>query len=169
VPLLGLGQQLGLSTEVHRSDGQSESRHAWHVGTVASCIAIAADVACFVLLGFAAGVQTQFPFSLMAVLSAVPSIGLVPWLVGRTREQFAAIILAGVIVLGAKLAGCVVARIVYGPNFGEAGYVAGDWRSAKLMISMFWILSTSLSLALLLAEYVSRGRFRAVTRRDVTR
>jgi hypothetical protein len=38
----------------------------------------------------------------------------------------------------AKLAACVAARVAYGPGFIEQGYVAADWRTAKLMISLFW-------------------------------
>ena len=64
------------------------------------------------------------------------------------------------LVLAAKLAACVVARIVYGPDYIERGYVSADWRSAKLMISLFWSFSTLLSLGLLLAEYRSCKRAR---------
>jgi len=33
------------------------------------------------------------------------------------------------------------------------GYVAADWRTAKLMITLFWSFSTLLSLGLFLADY----------------
>jgi hypothetical protein len=62
------------------------------------------------------------------------------------------------LVLAAKLAGCVVARIVYGPDYIERGYVSADWRSAKLMISLFWSFSTLLSVGLLMADYRSCKR-----------
>ncbi|HZN69387.1 MAG TPA: hypothetical protein VFB66_29195, partial [Tepidisphaeraceae bacterium] len=63
------------------------------------------------------------------------------------------IVFGAMLVLAAKLAACVVARIVYGPDYIAQGYVAADWRSAKLMISLFWTYSTLLSLVLFVADY----------------
>ena len=95
----------------------------------------------FTTFGIAVGVQTHFPFPLMAALSAVLSIGLMPWLLRKTGERYIAILSGALLVLAAELMACVVARIVYGPNFNEQGYIAGDWRTAKLMISLFWVFS----------------------------
>ena len=57
------------------------------------------------------------------------------------------------IVGSLKLLGCIVARLVYGPQFGELGTIAGDWRTAKLMISTFWGLTAGVSMSLLLADW----------------
>jgi H+/Cl- antiporter ClcA len=89
----------------------------------------------------------------MAVLSAIPAVGMVPWFLRRVRHPYVSIIFAAMLVLAAKLSACVVARIVYGPDYIEQGYVSADWRSAKLMISLFWSFSTLLSVGLLLADY----------------
>jgi hypothetical protein len=94
----------------------------------------------------------------MAVLSAIPAIGIVPWMLRRVHHYYASIILAAALVLTAKLAACVVARVVNGPDYIERGYVAADWRSAKLMISLFWTFSTLLSLGFLVAECRSYKR-----------
>lgn len=116
--------------------------------------AISVNVALFVGFGLAAGVQTHFPFPLMAVLSALPAIGIMPWMLRRVSQHpYAAIIFSGFLVFACKLAGCVVARLVYGPDYLAQGYAAADWRTAKLMITLLWSLSTLLSLGLLLAEY----------------
>jgi hypothetical protein len=149
-----------LVVEFDRSGGLPESSASWRARTLAIVIAVAVNIALFVAFGVAAGVQTHFPFPLMAVLSAIPAVGIVPWLLRRVRHPYASIILAAMLVLAAKLAACVVARIVYGPNYIERGYVSGDWRSAKLMISLLWSFSTSLSLGLFLAEYKSCKRTR---------
>jgi hypothetical protein len=119
---------------------------------MALAFAVATNVAVFIAFGIAAGVRTQFPFPLMAALSAAPAVGLVPWLMRRGGHPYAAIVLGAVIVLACKLAACVVARIVYGPDFDERGYIAGDWTTARLMISLFWTFSTVLSTALLVVE-----------------
>ncbi len=59
------------------------------------------------------------------------------------------IVLGAMILLAAKLAACVAARLVYGPHFQQQGYIAADWRTAKLMISLAWILATTISMAML--------------------
>jgi len=142
-----------LLTEFHRSIGLPESPEAWRARTLATTIAVVTNVALFVACGVAAGVQTRFPFPLMAVLSAVPAMGIIPWMLRRVRQHYAPIILGAALVLGAKLAACVVARMVYGPDYIERGYVAADWRTAKLMISLFWSFSTLLALGLWLADF----------------
>jgi hypothetical protein len=69
------------------------------------------------------------------------------------QHPYAAIIFSGFLIFACKLAGCVAARVVYGPDYIAQGYVAADWRTAKLMITLLWSFSTSLSLGLLLADY----------------
>ena len=120
--------------------------------------ALALNLAVFVAMGLAAGVESKFPFPLMAALSVVPAMGLVPWLALRMQNPLRVIILAAVIELAAKLTGCVVARIVYGPNFQLEGRIAGDWSTARLMISTFWILSSSFSLIALAAALLTPDR-----------
>ena len=144
-----------LATEIHLFGKAPPSRRARRAALLATCAAVAANVALFILFAAAAGVQTNFPFPLMATLSAIPAVGMVPWLMRRVHDRFAALLLAAILVLATKLAACIVARIVYGPDYIAQGYVSADWRAARLMISLFWIQSTSLSLILLLADSIS--------------
>src|SRR5687767_14279169 len=111
-------------------------------------ISIFVNVAVFILLGVSTGVQTRLPFPLMATLSATPALGLAPWLTSRIKHPHAVIILGATIVAVAKMAACVIARFVYGANYIEE-YVAADWRTAKLMISLFWVFTVTLSLGFL--------------------
>jgi len=115
--------------------------------------AVLANVALFIGLGLSVGTRSHLPFPLMAALSATPALGLTPWLLLRVRQQYAALILGVMIVGSLKLVGCIVARLVYGPQFAELGYIAGDWRTAKLMISTFWGLTAGVSMTLLLADW----------------
>lgn len=167
---LGLGCGW-LSAEIYGGDpGMPASAGEWGGKMLAICAAVATNAGAFVLFGILAGAQTAFPFPLMATLSAIPAIGVVPWLVHRVRRPSTAVILGSMLVLCAKLAACVVARVKYGPAFVEQGYVAGDWHTAKLMISLFWVFSTLLSLSLLWAEghRVARvGRGALAGRRDL--
>ena len=61
-----------------------------------------------------------------------------PWLTLRLRQPYAAIVLGALTVGLIKIAACVVARIVYGPDYIAQGYVSADWQTAKLMISLMW-------------------------------
>lgn len=159
ISCLYLGLASGwLATEFHRFGGAPISPGAWRTRMFAVALSIGVNVALFVSFGLAAGVQSHFPFPLLAALSAIPAVGMTPWLIRRVGNPFGAIILGGMLVFAAKLAGCVAARIVYGPDYIAQGYVAADWRTAKLMISLLWTLSTLLSLALLLADYRSCQR-----------
>jgi len=142
-----------LAADLMRSGGIPDTRPGWWSKIAAIFIALTANLILFISLGLMVNVKSNFPFPLMASLSVMPAIGLVPWLILRVHKPLSALVLGAFILLAAKLTGCVVARIVYGPNFVEEGYVAGDWRTAKLMISVFWILSTLISLGLLLAGH----------------
>jgi hypothetical protein len=148
-----------LVTEFHRSWGLPGSATSWRARMLAIITAISVNVGLFVGFGLAAGVQTHFPFPLMAVLSVLPVVGVMPWMLRRVSQQpYAAIIFSGFLIFACKLAGCIVARIVYGPDYIAQGYVAADWRTAKLMITLFWSFSTLLSLGLLVADYRSCAR-----------
>ena len=114
-----------------------------------------ANLAVFLILGLAPGVESKFPFPLMAVLSELPAMGLIPALMLRIPQALAVIVLAAIIELSGKLAGCVLARFVYGPNFQIEGRIAGDWGTARLMITTFWIIGSSVSVIGLAAAFLS--------------
>lgn len=143
-----------LVTEFYRAWGIPGSATSWRAMIRAIVIAILVNVAFFIGFGLTAGVQTHFPFPLMAMLSALPAVGVMPWMLRRVSPHpYAAIVFSGFLIFACKLAGCVIARLVYGPDYLALGYAAADWRTAKLMITMLWSLSTLLSGGLLLAEY----------------
>ena len=63
--------------------------------------------------------------------------------------------IASIPVVSIKLGACVVARLVYGPNYLEEGYASADWHTAKLMISLLWAGIIALSAGLLWSSYRS--------------
>ena len=154
---LGLGCGW-LAMEIYASEGLPASVRDWRQKISAISIAVAINAAIFVAFGMAAGVESNFPFLLKAALSVIPAIGVVPWLMRRVRQRYMVIVFGSMIVLAAKLLACVVARIQYGPDYIAKGYVSADWNTAKMMISLFWIFSTMISLILLLTEYVNCRR-----------
>ena len=141
------------ATEVFRPDGGLTSRAAWRDKVLAVLSALTLNVSLFIVLGLSVGVRSGIPFPLMAAFSAVPALGIVPWLSQRLRQQYAVIILGATMVALAKLAACVVARFTYGPDYVEQGYVAANWETAKLMISLFWGITIVLSATLLWASF----------------
>src|SRR5262245_20343127 len=88
-----LGGSCGwLAMEIDRGGGVPGSIREWRVKMLAIFCAIAANVLIFIGFGWSAGVQTFFPFPLMAALSAVPAIGMIPWLVRRVRQPHMAMV-----------------------------------------------------------------------------
>jgi hypothetical protein len=138
-----------LATEVFRWNGLPASRCEWYNKLAAFLVALAANVSLFVVLGTSVGIQSNIPFAWMAIFAAVPAIGMAPWLSKRMEQQYAAIFAGATLVAAAKLLACVVARFVYGPNYIEQGYVAANWHTAKLMISLFWTFTIVSSLGML--------------------
>jgi hypothetical protein len=141
-----------LATEIFRCDGLPATYAEWRAKVLAVWTAVLANVTLFIGLGLSVGTRSNFPFPLMALLSATPALGLAAWLSLRVRQQYAALILGAMVVGSLKLVGCIVARLAYGPQFDELAYVAGDWRTAKLMISTFWGLTAGMSMGLLFAD-----------------
>ena len=117
-------------------------------------IAIFGNVALFIGYGMVTGVQTRIPFPLMAVLSVMPALGVMPWMLRRVpRHPYAAIVFTGAMIGACKMAGCIAARVAHGPEALAEGYMTADWGTAKLMLTIFWTLTTLLSLGLLHADY----------------
>jgi hypothetical protein len=147
-----------MAETIVRANGLPASRSAWleKMRTVWGTVGMV--TALFIVLGLTVGVQTNMPFPIMALVSAFPAAGIVPWLTLRVPNRYGPIILGAMIVFLAKLTGCIAARIVYGPFFIEKGYVAGDWNKAPLMISVTWGLSTLISLGMIWADSRRLGR-----------
>lgn len=112
---------------------------------LALTIAVLSIVTVFTALGVGIGVKSNLPFPLLSLLTVLPTLGMVPWAVMRFHQRYAALVFPAFTVLACKLAGCVVARIVYGPDYIAQGYVSDDWHTAKLMITTMWFLTTLLS------------------------
>jgi len=142
-----------LTTQILGCGGYPDSRSTWLTKIMAICAALAANASVVMAIGQLLSVRSNLPFPLLALFAVIPSIGLVPWITLRIGEPFKAMVLSASILLAAKLAACVVARFVYGPDYIEHGYVAADWRTAKLMISLTWSSITAISVGLLALGY----------------
>jgi hypothetical protein len=128
-----------LATETFHPAHPPASLAQWRNRMGALLIYLSVNALVFSLFGSFAGVASNIPLPILATLGIAPSLGLVPWLTLRLRQPYAAIVLGAFAVALIKLAACVVARLVYGPDYLAQGYASADWRTAKLMISLMWI------------------------------
>ena len=137
----------------------SAPEQAWTIRMSAVSITTLAAAAGFSLVSADFRASSGLPIPLLAVLTVTPALGIVPFLAMRTGKPFAAVVLAAFIVGLIKIASCVVVRIVYGPDALADGYMAGDWQTAKLMISLFWIGTVIVSVV---SAVACRRRFNAL-------
>ncbi len=135
-----------LAAEAFRDGGEPLTFSRWKTRMISLSIGVVADAFIFTILGISAGVRSNIPLPVLAVLVVTPALGLVPWLTLRLRQPYSAIVFGALIVGAIKIAACGLARIVYGPDFIALGYVAGDWQTAKLMISIMWAGTVSVSI-----------------------
>jgi len=165
-PLMCLG--LGCALLAARAFGRafppgepdtSAPEQAWTIRMSAVSITTLAAAAGFSLVSADFRAPSGLPIPLLAVLTVTPALGIVPFLAMRTGKPFAAVVLAAFIVGLIKIASCVVVRIVYGPDALADGYMAGDWQTAKLMISLFWIGTVIVSVV---SAVACRRRFNAL-------
>ena len=127
-----------LGTEAFRPGSQPTTVAAWRTRIAALMICLVVNAVVFAGLGLAGEVKSNIPLPILAAFGICPALGLIPWLTLRLRQPYGAMVLGALIVGSIKIAACVVARIVYGPDYIAQGYVSADWRTAKLMISLMW-------------------------------
>ena len=116
----------------------TENKNLWQAKMMV--LALGALISAGVFMAFAAaiGAQSNLPLWFLAFGSVTPALGVVPYFTVRTGKPFLAIFLTALLLLPVKLASCVIVRLGYGPNALANGYMAADWGTAKLMISLFW-------------------------------
>jgi|SRR5438445_1118725 len=161
---LGLGCAALAARAFSRALPQDEtdtppSERAWIVRIFAVSVTALAAAAAFTWASVESHVSPGLPIPLLAVLTVTPALGIVPYLTLRIGKPFAAVVLSAFVVGLSKIAGCVVVRIVYGPDALVDGYMAGDWQTAKLMISLFWIGTVTVSVV---SAAACRYRFNAL-------
>ncbi len=127
-----------LATEVFRRPDLVRGVAQWRARIAAFIGLVSLNLLVYIAAGMASPVKSNIAWPLLVCLASAPAIGLVPWLVLKMKNPQGAIVMSMLIVGGTKLLGCVIARIVYGPDFLRLGYVSADWKAAKLMISCMW-------------------------------
>src|SRR5262245_49802402 len=127
-------ERFGRPARVDATERAGDAPRLWRVKVGALAWGMAGAVAVFTAFGWAMSGQTDAVVPVLAVLAVVPALGCVPFLAIVTGRPYAAVLFT-VFLLGAvKLAGCVVVRIVYGPNALAEGHMTLPWEQPNLLV-----------------------------------
>lgn len=77
----------------------------------------------------------------------VPSFCVVPYMALVTRRPLAAVVFSLFLVGSMKLLGCVVVVLIYGWQADARGYTTMPWTHPNLLVWLFWLNSSALSLS----------------------
>lgn len=94
---------------------------------------------------------------MLAFMTLIPSLCLVPFLTLATRSCFDAVILTIFMVFGMKLLGAIVVVLVYGWNAAEEGHTKMPWNHPDLLVWLFWGFTAVLSVSF---YFLGARRFR---------
>lgn len=94
---------------------------------------------------------------MLALMTLVPTLGVVPYLTLVTRSRFAAVIFTLFLVFCMKLLGGIVVVLVYGWDAAENGHTTMPWHHPDLLVWLFWGFTLALSLSF---YFLGARRFR---------
>jgi len=102
---------------------------------------------------------------MLAFMTLIPSLGLVPYLTLVTRSRFAAVVFSLFLVFCMKLLGAVVLVCVYGWYAAEQGRTTLPWNHPDLLVWLFWGITLMLSLSF---YFLGARRFRLMASGSTT-
>ena len=95
---------------------------------------------------FVFGTPRDFVTPMLALMTLIPSLCIVPHLVLVTRKPFAAIVFTALLVGCMKFLGATVIVLIYGWDASEQGRMGMPWNHPDLLVWLFWSFSAALSL-----------------------
>ena len=101
----------------------------------------------------------DFVAPMLALMTLVPSLCIVPYLVLVTRKPFAAVVFAALLVGCMKLLGATVVVLIYGWDADAQGRTKMPWNYPDLLVWLFWGFSAALSLTF---WFFGMRRFRVI-------
>jgi len=90
------------------------------------------------LRAFVFSTPHDFVAPMLALMTLIPVLCIVPYFVLITRKPFAAIVFAALIVGCMKLLGATVVVLVYGWNADAQGRTKMPWNHPDLLVWLFW-------------------------------
>ena len=128
-------ERFGRSPQIEAANQATEGmRRRWRVKMAALVLAMAGAVSIFTAFGWAMSGQLDSVIPLLAVLAVLPALGCVPLLALITGKPYAAVLFTAFLLGLVKIAGCVVVRIVYGPNALAEGHMTLPWEQPNLLV-----------------------------------
>jgi hypothetical protein len=106
----------------------------WRTKVTALGLAVAGAVGVFTAFAWAMIGRPDALVPLFAALAVVPALCCVPFLAVVTGRPYAAVLFAALLLAGVKLAGCVVAVLVYGWNAQAEGHLTLPWERPNLLV-----------------------------------
>jgi hypothetical protein len=100
-----------------------EGPRLWRVKVMALGLAMAGAVCVFTAFVWAMIGQVDATVPVLATVAAVPALCCVPFLAIASARPYAAVLLTVFAIGSIKLAGCVVVRLVYGPDALAGGHM----------------------------------------------
>ena len=106
----------------------------WRAKVMALGLAMAAAAGVFTAFAWAMIGRPDALVPLFAALAVVPALCCVPFLAVVTGRPYAAVLFAVLLLAAVKLAGCVVAVLVYGWNAQAEGHLTLPWERPNLLV-----------------------------------
>jgi hypothetical protein len=106
----------------------------WRAKMTALGLAMATGAAVFTAFAWAIIGRMDPLVPLLATFAVLPALGCVPFLAIVTGRPYAAVLFASLLLTAVKLAGCVVAVLVYGWNAQAEGQLALPWERPNLLV-----------------------------------
>ncbi len=116
------------------SSSAEDLSQLWRAKMMALALAMAGAVSVFTAFVWAQNGQPDLVVPLLAILAVVPALGCVPYLSIVTGKPYAAVLFTLFLLGLVKLAGCVMVRIVYGPQALAEGRMTLPWEQPNFLV-----------------------------------
>jgi hypothetical protein len=108
----------------------------WRAKVMALGLAMAGAVCAFTAIAWAMIGRPDAVVPLLAALAVVPALCCVPFLAVVTGKPYAAVLFTAFLLASVKLVGCVVVRVVHGPNALAEGYMTLPWERPNQLVCL---------------------------------
>ncbi len=117
-----------------REKAEQGAGEIWRIRMMSLSTAMLAAVGVFSGFAWAIAGEWSFSIPLFALLAVIPALSAIPYFVMSTGKEYGAILLVVFCLALIKLAGCVIVRVVYGPNALPEGRMNLPWEEPNLLV-----------------------------------
>lgn len=128
--------------------GTAERRRLWNVKMTALGLAAGLAVASFSVAFWAISGSVNLGVPLLASLMLLPALCCIPCLTMAVRNPFVAVLFGAASLGLIKVVGCLIVRVVYGPNALAEGYMNISWDNPNLLVRLCFAGGVAYSVSL---------------------